>query len=192
MARRSREDWIEEGFRVLSGEGDAGLTVDALCDRLDRTKGSFYHHFDGRPGYVAALLDEWEARATDRFVDIGRAEGPVEDRLRAVNREASELRNAGVERAIRIWASKEPLARVAQDRVDRKRLALLEDLCAERMGSGEPSRRLARILQLVFVGAQHLDPPLEGPELYQAFRFLDPLFDGAHRGDDHTTKGGRR
>ena len=181
MARLSGEDWVEEGFRVLAGEGDGGLTVDALCERLDRTKGSFYHHFNGRPAFVRAVLAEWEARATDRFIDIGRAGGPVEERLRAVNREASELRNAGIERAIRLWAASEPLARQAQDRVDRKRLRLLEELCAERMGEGEAATRLARILQLVFVGAQHLDPPLEGPELYQAFRFLDPLFE---RGGD--------
>lgn len=177
MAPRSRDDWIEEGFRVLEGEGDAGLTIDGLCARLDRTKGSFYHHFNGRPAFVEALLDEWETRATDRFIEIGHAGGAVEDRLRALNREASELRNAAVERAIRLWASTEPLARRAQDRVDRKRLALLEELCAERMDDDDASRRLARVFQLVFVGAQHLDPPLEGPELYRAFRFMEPLFD---------------
>ena len=176
MARRTREDWIDEGFRVLAGEGDSGLTVDALCERLERSKGSFYHHFNGRTAYVYALLEAWEREATDRFVEIGHAGGPVEARLKAVNREASELGNAAVERAIRLWASTEPAARTAQDRVDRKRLALLEELCVERMGSGEAPRRLARILQLVFVGAQHLDPPLEGPELYGVFRSLDPLF----------------
>lgn len=177
MARRSKEDWIEEGFRVLASEGGGGLTVDALCERLDRSKGSFYHHFDGRRRYIDELLATWEARTTDRFVEIAHADGPVEDRLRSVNREASELRNSGVERAIRSWASSEPLARRAQDRVDRRRLALLEALCAERMNSDRSSATLARVLQLVFVGAQHLDPPLEGPELYDAFRFLEPLFE---------------
>jgi hypothetical protein len=36
---------------------------------------------------------------------------------------------------------------------------------------------LARIFQLALVGAQHVDPPFEGEELYGALRFLDPLFD---------------
>lgn len=177
MARRTREDWIEEGFRVLAGEGDAGLTVDALCERLDRSKGSFYHHFNGRPAYVEALLDAWEGQATDRFVEIGHAGGPVAARLKEVNREASELRNAGVERAIRLWASTEPLAARAQDRVDRKRLDLLRELCVEKMGEREAAVLLARVFQLIFVGAQYLDPPLEGPRLYAVFRFLEPLFD---------------
>ncbi|MBT8404557.1 MAG: TetR/AcrR family transcriptional regulator [Gemmatimonadetes bacterium] len=176
MPRRLKQDWIEEGFRVLAGEGGAGLTVDALCERMDRSKGSFYHHFEGRPRYIEELLTTWETRATDRFVEIAHAGGPVEDRFRSVNREASELRNATVERAIRSWASAEPLARRAQDRVDRRRLELLQELCAERMNGGGGSETLARVFQLVFVGAQHLDPPLEGPELYDAFRFLEPLF----------------
>ena len=177
MKRVTRDDWIEEGFRVLASMGDAALTVDALCERLGRSKGSFYHHFDGRPGYVRDLLETWERQATDRLIETGRADAPVEDRLRAVNREASELKNSRLERAIRGWAAREPEAARVQDRVDRRRLAFMEELCAERMGEGDPARRLARVFQLVFVGAQHLDPPLEGDELYRTFRSLDPLFD---------------
>ena len=177
VTRTSRRNWIHEGLRILAEEGDGALTVDALCARLDRTKGSFYHHFGGRPGFVEALLNEWERAATDRLIETGRGKGPVEDRLRSVNRQASELRNAPLERAIRGWASREALARTAQDRVDRRRLAFLEELCAERMGAGEAAKRLARVFQLAFVGAQHLDPPLEGEELYRTLRFLEPLFD---------------
>ena len=177
MTRIPREAWIEEGFHILADEGDSALTVDALCRRLDRSKGSFYHHFDGRTGYVDALLTEWERQATDRLIETGHTDAPVEDRLRAVNHQASELRNARLERAIRGWSAREPAARLVQDRVDRRRLGFLEELCIERMGEGEAAGRLARVFQLAFVGAQHLDPPLEGEELYQTFRFLDPLFD---------------
>jgi AcrR family transcriptional regulator len=176
VTRTSRDHWIEEGFRILSEEGDGALTVDALCERLDRSKGSFYHHFGGREAFVEALLGTWERRVTDRVIAIGQGEAPVEDRLRTLNREASELRIARLERAIRGWAAREPQAKRVQDRVDRRRLAFLEELCAERMGPGEAATRLARVLQLTFVGAQHLDPPLEGEELYRTFRFLEPLF----------------
>jgi len=173
----TRDDWIEEGFRVLAAEGDGALTVDALCERLERSKGSFYHHFGGRPGYVKAVLEAWEGQATDRLIETGRSDAPVEDRLRAVNRQATGLKNARLERAIRGWAAREPEAAKVQDRVDRRRLAFLEELCAERMGEGEGAKRMARIFQLAFVGAQHVDPPLEGEELYRTFRFLEPIFD---------------
>ena len=177
MVRISKEDWIAEGCRVLEEEGDGALTVDTLCARLGRSKGSFYHHFPGRAGYVETLLATWERQTTDRLIETGHGPGSVEERLRAVNRQASELRNARLERAIRGWAAREPAARAVQDRVDRRRLAFLEELCAERMGDVEGARILARVFQLAFVGAQHLDPPLEGEELYRTFRFLDPLFD---------------
>ena len=184
MAKRSRKDWIEEGFRVLSSEGDAGLTVDALCERLERTKGSFYHHFKGRPGYVEDLLAAWEGQATDRIIAWGPSDAPVKERLRAVNRQASELKNARLERAIRGWAAREPEARRVQDRIDRKRLEFLVELCAERMKDRETAEPLARVIQLTLVGAQHVDPPLEGEELYSALRFLDPLFELAGNGGD--------
>ena len=177
MARRSRKDWIEEGFRILASEGDGGLTVDALCERLERTKGSFYHHFDGRTGYVEDLLAAWERQATDRIIASGSSDAPVKERLRAVNKQASELRNARLERAIRGWAAREPRARHAQDRVDRKRLEFLIELCTERMRDPDAAGMLAKVFQLALVGAQHLDPPLEGDDLYVTLRFLDPLFD---------------
>ncbi len=177
MARRSRKDWIDEGFRILASEGDAGLTVDALCERLERTKGSFYHHFEGRPGYVEDMLAEWERQATDRIIASGHSDAPVKERLRAVNRQASDLKNARLERAIRGWATREPQARRVQDRVDRKRLEFLVELCVARMKDPKAAELLARIIHLTLVGAQHVDPPFEGEELYGALRFLDPLFD---------------
>ena len=182
MAQRSRQDWIEEGFRILASEGDGGLTVDGLCERLERTKGSFYHHFEGRPGYVEDLLAAWERQATDRIIASGQSSAPVKERLRAVNRQASELKNARLERAIRGWAAREPQARRVQDRVDRKRLEFLVGLCVERMQDAEDAELLARIFHLALVGAQHVDPPFEGEELYRALRFLDPLFDIARPG----------
>jgi AcrR family transcriptional regulator len=197
MARKSRKDWIEEGFRVLASEGDAGLTVDALCERLGRTKGSFYHHFEGRPGYVEDLLAAWERQATDRIIASGSSAAPVKERLRAVNRQASELRNARLERAIRGWAAREPQARRVQDRVDQKRHEFLVELCTERMRDPEAARVMAKIVQLALVGAQHLDPPLEGDDLYETLRFLDPLFDieggglGGSTASQESPRGGR-
>jgi AcrR family transcriptional regulator len=177
MKRVTRQDWIEEGFRVLSSEGDAALTVDLLCQRLERTKGSFYHHFAGREDYVDALLREWERRSTDRLIASVRSEAKAEERLRRLNHQASEGGDPGLERAIRAWSAREPRARAVQDRVDARRLGFLEELMAERMGQGEAAGRMARVFQLMFAGAQHLDPPFTGIELYRTFRFLDPLLE---------------
>ena len=182
MARVTRTRWIAEGLRVLAEEGDGALTVDALCQRLERTKGSFYHHFGGRAGYVEALLRSWERESTERLIATVEGEGNVQERLRRLNHEASEEADPRVERAIRAWAAREPRAREVQDRVDARRLEFLEGLIAERMGAGEEARTLARVFHLVFVGAQHLEPPFTGAELYRTFRFLDPLFERGGQG----------
>ena len=90
----------------------------------------------------------------------------VEERLRRLNHRASEEGRPRLERAVRSWAMHEPLARRAQDRIDARRLKFLEGMLGERMGRGKEAKRMARVLQLVFIGAQHLDPPFEGAELY--------------------------
>jgi AcrR family transcriptional regulator len=177
MASTSREDWIEEGFKILSDVGAGGLTVEALCDRLKRTKGSFYHHFGGRNGYVQALLNEWEKRSTDHLIAFVRSADSIEERLRRLNHRASEEGRPRLERAVRSWAMHEPLARRAQDSVDARRLEFLEGMLRERLGRGKEAARIARVLQLMFIGAQHLDPPFEGAELYQTFRAITPLFE---------------
>ena len=41
------------------------------------------------------------------------------------------------------------IAGVIADRVDRRRLSFLEELCEELMGEGDAARRLARVFQLV-------------------------------------------
>ena len=55
--RLSADDWIDAGFAVLADSGPNGLRVDALCDRLNVTKGSFYWHFTDMPAYRSALVE---------------------------------------------------------------------------------------------------------------------------------------
>ncbi|HXR42860.1 MAG TPA: TetR/AcrR family transcriptional regulator, partial [Acidothermaceae bacterium] len=57
--RLSADDWIDAGFAVLADSGPNGLRVDALCDRLNVTKGSFYWHFTDMPAYRSALVEAW-------------------------------------------------------------------------------------------------------------------------------------
>src|ERR1700741_408236 len=54
--RLSADDWIEAGFAVLADSGPNSLRVEALCERLNVTKGSFYWHFTDMPTYSNELV----------------------------------------------------------------------------------------------------------------------------------------
>lgn len=53
--RFRRGDWLALGLAALAEQGPAGLTIEALCRRADKTKGSFYAHFPAIETYLSAL-----------------------------------------------------------------------------------------------------------------------------------------
>src|ERR1700761_9402984 len=57
--RLSKADWLILGQRLLSEEGPSGLGIDRLTQAAGRTKGSFYHHFQGRDDFLTALMAHW-------------------------------------------------------------------------------------------------------------------------------------
>src|ERR1700756_1737034 len=57
--RFSREDWLALGEQRLSTEGPGALSLERLTGAAGRTKGSFYHHFQSRDEFLAALVDRW-------------------------------------------------------------------------------------------------------------------------------------
>ena len=65
-ARASPADWCAAGLALLRDEGIDAVTVDRLCAALEKTKGSFYHHFRDLDAYLASLLARWEDDLTDR------------------------------------------------------------------------------------------------------------------------------
>jgi AcrR family transcriptional regulator len=58
---RIAADFFQVAMEILAAEGRNGLTIAELCKRLEVSKGSFYHHFDGLPQFIEAFLQDWEA-----------------------------------------------------------------------------------------------------------------------------------
>ncbi|MGQ0466706.1 MAG: TetR/AcrR family transcriptional regulator [Sporichthyaceae bacterium] len=56
---RTREDYFRVARELLAERGSDGLTVDALCDRLEVTKGSFRWHFSDMQTFVESLASHW-------------------------------------------------------------------------------------------------------------------------------------
>jgi AcrR family transcriptional regulator len=62
MLKKTAQDWIEAGRLALIEEGVAGLKVDRLAHRLGVSRGSFYHYFIDREGFLARLIGHWRER----------------------------------------------------------------------------------------------------------------------------------
>jgi AcrR family transcriptional regulator len=165
----TRERWLDEGLALLGEQGAAGVTIDALCARLGLTKGSFYHHFRGRSGFRTALLDHFERRETQAFIDIAEADptaGGGERLRRLVDAVvADEGGRPELEVAVRAWAQHSAEARDYVARIDRTRVTYAQRLCREVLGDGDRADDLGRMVYLLMVGAHHVIPPATPDDL---------------------------
>lgn len=155
MKRVTRDDWIEEGFRILSADGDSALTVDALCQRLRRTKGSFYHHFADRADFVRKLLGYWEREYNDALREQLLAVPDVRARVALMQKGA--LLQQDVDAAIRHLARSDPYVAAVQRRVERKRERPLARTFREMGMPTERASRLAGIGLAIAAGTQQLE-----------------------------------
>ncbi|MEX2520988.1 MAG: TetR/AcrR family transcriptional regulator [Paracoccaceae bacterium] len=67
MARLTKDDWLALGLTALAEVGAEALTIEGLTARAQKTRGSFYHHFDDREAFVVGVLEVWR-RQTERLL----------------------------------------------------------------------------------------------------------------------------
>lgn len=139
-ARLGRDDWLAAATAALAEDGIDAVRVEPLAQRLGITKGSFYWHFRDRPALLAALLEEWEQRATLAIIDQVEAGGGTASarllRLFLLTLDADPR----LERRLRAWAAGDPAAAAIVERVDRRRLRYLRGLFAA-LGFTPPEAR---------------------------------------------------
>ncbi|MEM9598341.1 MAG: TetR/AcrR family transcriptional regulator [Acidobacteriota bacterium] len=174
-ARSTKGHWLDLGLDVLGRHGEAGLTVDALCAGMGKTKGSFYHHFSGRADFVAQLLEHWERAFTRRFIDDLEALDDPRERLRALGERTVQEVDLGLERTIRIWADREEAARVTLDRVDRTREGYLREQLTAVSGDPESAGLAARVHLALLVGVQMLYRDLPRDDVRRLNAFIGDL-----------------
>lgn len=172
MARTITTDWLDAGLRLLSASGPQQLTIDALCRAMDRTKGSFYHHFDGFGDFKTRLLQHFEERGTLQIIETVEQEERARTKLhRLLNIivEYSRETDPDPEVAIRAWALHDAEVRTVQERVDAQRLDYLKSLCHQFVPDEQRALRMARLLYAVLVGCEQMHPPLRGDDLRALF-----------------------
>lgn len=173
MARVSRQDWLNEGLKLLAEQGFKGLTLENLLPRLGVTHGSFYHHFKNRRHYTEALLAHWQQTLTEEIVQATAQRTDVDRRVEELIALASELVDQrALERAIRAEATVDPMVRGYVEQVDALRLAHSRRLATQACGDEVRGRLLGNLAHAVFLGTQQVLPGFSEEEVMALYREL--------------------
>jgi len=173
MAVTVRRDWLEEGLNILEDLGAEALTIETLTNRLSVTKGSFYHHFKSYKGFKEQLLTFYEEQRTLQIIRLAERETSPQAKLERVMRVT--LHPSHVEVAVRAWALQDIVVWEYQRRIDQQRLAYLEELSYAIIGDHFQAARMAQLFYSIYVGSQHIVPPIQGTELAHLYQEALPL-----------------
>ncbi len=142
---------------VLAREGYAGFKQSAVCTEAGVTTGSFYHSFRSWKTFESALIAHWRLEATDRLVEGARQVTDPRDRIEALIDIALNLPH-DTERAIRSWASTDPVVHDALAEVESARRTAIRDMGVELFGA-DLAENLAATSMLILTGFENSSHP---------------------------------
>ncbi len=175
IAILSRRRWLKEGLVLLEEAGAEALTIESLTNRLGVTKGSFYHHFTNYQDFQERLLEFWEEEGTLRIIQVAEQEASPLDKLARVMQ--ATLQPSRLDVALRAWALQDEKVRVHQQRIDQQRLAYLEALVYATKADRLYARQVARVFYSLYVGSQHIIPPIQGEDLSALYQLAQQWFE---------------
>ena len=167
--RLAPTDWCDAGLALLRDDGMSALTVDRMCTALERSKGSFYHHFRDLDAFLTRLLVRWEETLTEAPIAFAAA-ADADQRAARLDDAVARLDHR-LDLAVRAWGLRDARARAAVARVDARRMAYLTELHAA--GNADGARASARLEYLAFVGAQQVSAmmaPADAAQLMSEMR----------------------
>lgn len=178
----ARERWLNEGLKVLAEEGAAGIRIDRIAARLNLSKGSFHHHFDGAEGYKKALLAHFEHLSIETLenaiAEVGESAGArviLAQLTKLVRPGDAGLYRPELDVALRAWATWDADVRAVQTRLDEARLSALQRVWRSAVASDEEARTAALLPYLLAVGATVVFPPVDADRLRDLYELLLPL-----------------
>jgi AcrR family transcriptional regulator len=180
---RTRDDYFEAGLRLVGEAGSGAVTIARLCEALDVTKGSFYHHFRNIDDYRLQLLKHWAVEREGQIADaLAQADGPVQ-RAVAMREHALGLAHEA-EAAIRSWSRRDPAVDAMQQRVDAERERATAEAYREAGVPDEVAQVLGRIAVGLLIGVQHRSRPADRNGLEMMYRLLHDLVVAQYLGGD--------
>lgn len=145
-------DWIALGVDALRREGPGALTIEALCRRARRTRGSFYHHFKTIGELKQAVVRFWIEAEADALARIAASDAEPRARLEEAWRPAPA--GAPMELAVRMLAIEdETIAEMVARADERRELVLTTLVAAAWPVAGAEAYHLARTLHALHIAA---------------------------------------
>lgn len=154
MAERGPDLWLAAGKALVVA--DIEITLEAVCARTGKTRGSFYHHFGSVEAYRQALLEHWRRKATLDI--IAQVDELGNDRIDGLNALATreDHRFERALRALGVWNS--DIRRIVEE-VDQLREAYLIRLAREDLKlDAETAKAVARLGLSLFIAGQMRAP----------------------------------
>ncbi|OJJ18310.1 hypothetical protein BKI52_26185 [marine bacterium AO1-C] len=168
MSRLTKDDWLNEGFRILQEFAQNKIRILYLCERLKVTRGSFYHHFKSIDDYILTLLKKWEKDNTIALIQTANKVTQGEEQAQVLGKMVVSI-NKSIEVAIRSWSHYNSIVKEYLDKVDKIRLSYLESI-GEKLGlSPEQATKRAQFEYALLVGMQHLFPHMDEASMLALF-----------------------
>lgn len=145
--------WLKAALEVLARDGQAKLNVEKLAASLGVTKGSFYHHFQGKEDFVKRLIAYWEEEFTYRQrAALEASKAPPCERLFQIMFAVQRERLTRYDIAFRSWAAQDSAVAEAVRRVDATRFEAIKAIFAE-IGFEEEELHERTLVWLLFHSA---------------------------------------
>jgi AcrR family transcriptional regulator len=156
----SARDWLDQGLKVLAERGFTALKAEPLAKAMGVSRGSFYWHFADISAFHRAILKHWREVAAEQIIaNLEAAASDHANPLPLLLRQAFGGKLA-LEKAVRSWATLDPLARSAVQAIDRRRLSYVEGMLRAAGLSPDVARARAQILYWAFIGFALSEKPL--------------------------------
>ena len=161
-------------MQFLVEQGVDSITIVNLTERLHVTKGSFYHHFKDVADFKAQMLALCIEESLSSIAQQTRTGATPYEQLRLL--ESMAAVHDPMEVALRAWALRDEQARQALTDLDAKRMAYIESLFRENGLQDTGVAEAGRLFYALFIGGQHVLPPLNPDQMQAAFGIIRQHF----------------
>jgi AcrR family transcriptional regulator len=119
----NRESWLTAAMDLLLELGIGSVSISKLAEKLNITRGSFYHHFSGREDLLSAMLLYWEETLTVSIrAEVEALQLSPRKSLKQLVHIIRKHEAAAYDAPFRAWGLHDPLCRSTLERVDSFRL----------------------------------------------------------------------